>query len=553
MCSVPVFLLVLLALFLPAWASAEEFHLEGSSRAADANRQVSADHRDDPRLQRFDPARTRVFPHSEHGTWVFLWPAQGRWPPAPWVLEVRSPGLQKVRFYPPDAGAPRTAQLMQPDANAWPGHGRLVFPIGVTPADGEPLRLHVDSTGVIPAPMSFSAMPVAEHLRADALWLAFASACLSIMAATAMVALFFAMRLRDPAFVYYSGFVIAYVLILMLQTGYVADPLGWTALAAAPRMWGGIATSLSVVFAVLFLNRFAHLRRFFPGGRRPLLVFAGAISGLAVLGQLPIESANELGRVLLNPLLILGAPLLLGVAVVAALRGSRYAGFFLVGWTPLLVMTVFSSAQLYGFASSWTWSDNAALATGAFEALVLSLGLADRSLALRHDRDKARRLADIDALTGLYNRRAWTERLLAAQADLQRAGQAFSVLFLDLDQFKELNDRLGHQAGDAALRMLASVMREELREQDIIGRYGGEEFIVALPGADRAHATRVAERIRQRLDHLATADPANAMRTVSIGVATLLAGEGTARLLKRADEAMYAAKAAGRNRVVLAV
>jgi diguanylate cyclase (GGDEF)-like protein len=117
----------------------------------------------------------------------------------------------------------------------------------------------------------------------------------------------------------------------------------------------------------------------------------------------------------------------------------------------------------------------------------------------------------------------------------------------------ELNDRLGHEAGDAALRTLATVMREELREQDIIGRFGGEEFVVALPGADRLHAARVAERIRARLQALAAADPAGAMRTVSIGVATLHEGETTNALLKRADKAMYAAKSAGRNRVVHAV
>ncbi len=124
------------------------------------------------------------------------------------------------------------------------------------------------------------------------------------------------------------------------------------------------------------------------------------------------------------------------------------------------------------------------------------------------------------------------------------------MLFLDLDRFKELNDRLGHEAGDTALRVLAGVMREELRDQDIIGRYGGEEFIVALPGADRVHAARVAERIRARLQTLASTDPAKAMRTVSIGVATLQREETTSALLQRADAAMYAAKAAGRNRVM---
>jgi diguanylate cyclase (GGDEF)-like protein len=215
-------------------------------------------------------------------------------------------------------------------------------------------------------------------------------------------------------------------------------------------------------------------------------------------------------------------------------------------------VTVLGSLQLYGIADGWTWSDEAALGAGALEALILSLGLADRSLALRRDRDNARRLADIDALTGLYNRRGWTDRVLAIDEALHDERQTLSVLFLDLDRFKELNDRLGHEAGDTALRVLANVMREELREQDLIGRYGGEEFVVALPGADRAHAARVAERIRQRLQDLASADPAAAMRTVSIGVATLTAGESTTSLLKRADTAMYQAKAAGRNRVVYA-
>jgi diguanylate cyclase (GGDEF)-like protein len=244
---------------------------------------------------------------------------------------------------------------------------------------------------------------------------------------------------------------------------------------------------------------------------------------------------------------------LFGTAVAAAWHGSRYAWFFLAGWTPLLAVTVLGSLQLYGIADGWTWSDDAALGAGALEALVLSLGLADRSLALRRDRDHARRLADIDALTGLYNRRGWTDRVLALDEDLRREGASYSVLFLDLDRFKELNDRLGHEAGDAALRTLATVMREELREQDIIGRFGGEEFVVALPGADRLHAARVAERIRARLQALAAEDPADALRTVSIGVATLNDGETTSALLKRADKAMYAAKAAGRNRVVHAV
>ena len=523
--------------------------LSGAWRPAATNEAAASVRVDDPALKAFDPARLTAFDGGDDGSWIVLKPASGHWPQAPFVLEAGTPGLQTFVLYRSNA-APEPASMMRPGEGALPCHGCIAFPIETAPADGEPLKLHIDATGVIASAMTFTVRSPVEYQRRDAVRLAIASACLATMLAMAVIALFFGLRLRDAAFAYYAVFVLCYAVIMALQSGYVVDPLGWRALAEAPRVWGRLATAVSIVAAVLFLDRFAHLARHAPRWRRVLLSYAGAVGALAALGIAPLETAHAIGRVLINPLLIVGGPLLLGAAVAAAWHGSRYAVFFLAGWTPLLAVTVLGSLQLYGVADGWTWSDDAALGAGALEALILSLGLADRSLALRRDRDHARRLADIDALTGLFNRRGWTDRVLALDEELRRDGASYSVLFLDLDRFKELNDRLGHEAGDAALRTLATVMREELREQDIIGRFGGEEFVVALPGADRLHATRVAERIRARLQVLATEDPADAMRTVSIGAATLNDGETTNALLKRADRAMYAAKAAGRNRVV---
>jgi len=549
---VRLFLIGLVLALVPLCSIAAPPALSGAWRAADAGESAVSVRADDPALKAFDPARLNAFDGGANGSWVLLKPVSGHWPPAPFMLEATTPGLQTLVLYRPNA-APEHATLMQPADDAWPCHGCISFPIDPAPGDGESLRLHIDATGVIASAMTFSVRPVAEYQRRDAIRLAIASACLATMLAMAVIALFFGIRLRDAAFAYYAMFVLGYALIMTLQSGFVVDPLGWTALAQAPRVWGRLATSVSIVAAVLFLDRFAHLARHAPRWRRVLLGYAATVAALTALSVVPIEAAHALGRALINPLLIVGGPVLFGTAVAAAWHGSRYAWFFLAGWTPLLAVTVLGSLQLYGIADGWTWSDDAALGAGALEALVLSLGLADRSLALRRDRDHARRLADIDALTGLYNRRGWTDRVLALDEDLRREGASYSVLFLDLDRFKELNDRLGHEAGDAALRTLATVMREELREQDIIGRFGGEEFVVALPGADRLHAARVAERIRARLQALAAEDPADALRTVSIGVATLNDGETTSALLKRADKAMYAAKAAGRNRVVHAV
>ena len=543
---------LLLALVIPLHGVAATPELAGASRAAAAGEPASAVTRADSSLTSFEPARLHGFPDAGHGTWILLWPVAGRWPDAPFMLEASSPGLQTVALYAAPGARPAYAKLMERNEASWPCHGCLAFRIDVAPPGAEPLRLRIDASDVIASSMTFSVNTVADFQRRDAVRLAIASACLATMAAMAVIALFFGLRLRDIAFLWYAIFVLGYALILALQSGFVADPLGWRAFADAPRVWGRLATTISIISAVLFLDRFAHLARHAPRGRRILLGYAGAVAALAALGFAPVEGSSALARVLVNPLLILGGPLLVGVAIAAVWHGSRYARFFLAGWTPLLAVTVLGSLQIYGVADSWTWSDEAALGAGALEALILSLGLADRSLALRRDRDHALRLADIDGLTGLYNRRGWTDRVLAIDEALHDERQTFSVLFLDIDLFKELNDRLGHEAGDSALRVLANVMREELREQDLIGRYGGEEFVVALPNADRMHAARVAERIRQRLQDLANSDPAGAMRTVSIGVATLGNGESTSSLLKRADTAMYEAKAAGRNRVVYA-
>lgn len=496
----------------------------------------------------FRPDRLQAFPAEAGGNWIALAPARGGWPDGDWVLEVRSPGLQRVSLIPPGLRAAQVVQFGHRAPGDWPAHDRLVFPIQSMPPRGEPLKLHIDAEGVIASPMTFSVLPVADYLRADAHWLAYASACLAVMAAMALMALVFALELADATFAWYAAFVIAYGLILAIQVGYVYDPLGWDWIAEAPRLWGRFATAASVVAAILFLDRFANLRRHTPRMRRLVLGYACVTAGLSVLGLVP--ELQDIARLLINPLLILGGPLIVAAALLAACRGSRYAVFYLVGWVPLLAVTVLGSLQLYGLFADWTWGGDAALGAGAFDALVLSLGLADRSLALRRDRDRARRLADIDPVTGLWNRRAWSERFVLLEESARRIRRPLSLLFMDLDHFKALNDEHGHEAGDTALRLVADLMRKVLRNYEQIGRYGGEEFVVALPGADAGQAMLIAERIREQLQELSTT--MEKVPTVSIGVATLKPGEGTQALIQRADVAMYAAKAAGRNRVVQA-
>jgi diguanylate cyclase (GGDEF)-like protein len=172
--------------------------------------------------------------------------------------------------------------------------------------------------------------------------------------------------------------------------------------------------------------------------------------------------------------------------------------------------------------------------------------------------ETAAELALIDGLTGLYNRRRLETDLAQAIADCTADSLPVSLAMLDLDHFKELNDRKGHQAGDEVLRRVAGVLRACVRGCDTVYRYGGEEFSVILPGTQLADATAIAERIRASviLDSVSRRPEGKDARplTVSIGVACLAdrSAEGPARLTARADAALYRAKATGRNRVVAA-
>jgi diguanylate cyclase (GGDEF)-like protein len=159
-------------------------------------------------------------------------------------------------------------------------------------------------------------------------------------------------------------------------------------------------------------------------------------------------------------------------------------------------------------------------------------------------------LATTDFLTGLLNRRAFFERAESARMLALRLRKPIALLMLDIDHFKQLNDRFGHATGDEALVMFAQSSRGALRDHDIMGRLGGEEFALALPGTDIAGAVQVAERLRESIKGapVITSGAQHSM-TVSVGVVLIDPNETLTAALARADHALYAAKSAGRDRV----
>lgn len=157
-------------------------------------------------------------------------------------------------------------------------------------------------------------------------------------------------------------------------------------------------------------------------------------------------------------------------------------------------------------------------------------------------------LARRDPLTGLANRRVLDEELNREARRGIRDGRPLSVIILDLDYFKSLNDTFGHSAGDQVLMAVGRILAAGVRPADVVARYGGEEFVILLPDTNLELGVQIAERLRTQLGTLPVADCPRPV-TASFGVATLLPGQSADRLIERADAALYRAKANGRNRV----
>jgi diguanylate cyclase len=197
------------------------------------------------------------------------------------------------------------------------------------------------------------------------------------------------------------------------------------------------------------------------------------------------------------------------------------------------------------------------LAKATTRATKLEVSFVEKSRELATIRDsliKSEERAKTDTLTGLPNRRALEEFFRKAQVAAMEQDDPLSALLIDIDHFKRFNDEFGHGVGDQVLRLMATVLRDGVRDIDLPARYGGEELIVILPNAGLATAATIAERIRRSIAecHITRRSTGEALPgiTISLGVAQFQGGESMADLIERCDRALYLAKHTGRNRVV---
>jgi diguanylate cyclase (GGDEF)-like protein len=343
-----------------------------------------------------------------------------------------------------------------------------------------------------------------------------------------------------------------------LYIAYLAGPgFDWPVLSLAVSLqenaWN-VTAAVSGWAACLFVREIADLRRDSPRAYAALGWMAWAFLALAASNAIVPWIGGALLADIGNLMFLGAAVFTVTVAFLAWRRGNRAAGWFLLAWLLLEIMTIAT-------AISFLLSDDLERlvyvglpASMVAAAILVALGVADRLREQRVALGEAERRAQLDSLTGVLNRRSLLERLDAACQRAQARGLPISLLFIDLDHFKAINDSHGHLAGDACLRAVIAPIQSELRQSDVIGRYGGEEFVVILSSADAAAAQAIADRIRLRVAELRVEGYGEPIRlTCSIGIAASDAhGVWGEALVAHADSAVYAAKRAGRNQVFTA-
>jgi farnesyl diphosphate synthase len=467
------------------------------------------------------------------------------------VLVVHAARETRVDVFAGGAPLPLAARL-----TAFRGIEDRVFILPSVPGGGRPLYLRIDARGIEPRGVSLSVAALGPTLASGAAHARMIAGVVGGLAALSLAALIIWFVMSDRLFILYPTFFLLQALYVAFLSGEGFDwPLLWHARALNSFAWN-VPVGLSGAVGCLFAREIADLKQFSPRiyaafgwfALAFLAVTAGNLAKLFGFG-LWVNAAGNL-------VFLAASMFTLIVSFMSWRRGNRAAGWYLVAWGLLEGFTI---ASAVGFLMTPSEHNENLLYYGLplsmlAAAVLIALGVADRLRAQRAALSDAERRAQSDPLTGVLNRRSLIERLEAASLRARARGLPIAVLFIDLDHFKLINDSFGHQAGDACLRAIIGPIHAELRQSDVIGRYGGEEFVVILSSADAAAASTVAARILERVANIRVEGFGRPISvTCSIGVAASDAlGVWGEQLINRADAAVYHAKRAGRNQLKMA-
>lgn len=460
-------------------------------------------------------------------------------------LVLHDPYLARVQAWVPGMESPSRHAMYGVDADYRHSSQMLVIDLPIGLPAGSVVWLRVDSTTSFPMGVSLQALD--DVLRADLRWLVWRTSVLSVMLTLALLGVAFWLGTGEKSYGWFGVMLCFAVLYVVSIGGDFRSLPGADLIFGQSRRMQWLFAGFGVICSNLFQRSYLNLGARLPRMDR-LLTIGSLMAMLMVVGALFTES--RLMPLLGNLALMLSAITLLWASFILAWRGDRAGRFVVVSWLPLMVCALLVGGTMMGIWSVPTWMMQALLGSFAWAGLLLTMGLADRFLQLRRDRDQASARATTDTLTGVLNRTGVEDRLRKHIARAKDAKTALSIAFIDLDHFKQINDQHGHGVGDQCLRIIAQRASNQLDDGNLLGRFGGDEFVVVMPDADINAANRVAAAILQSVTiRPLTLDDRQLDCTLSIGVAQMQPRDSLEQLLHRADQALYASKAAGRNRV----
>lgn len=445
--------------------------------------------------------------------------------------------------------------------------------------------VRVQTLGSVQIPVAVT--PSAEFLANEQLSYGWQTMFLGIIVAMALYNLFLFVIVRHSTYFWYVMTVVFTGLVQLNFNGVLFQWL-WPNAPGINRYFTIPVICIALFSAIIFAIRFLNIRSYSLRSYRFLQWILTAIFGCFVF---TLFGSYQTGIVLVSGIAAVVTPAVWLIGFLVWRKGQVLGGFYVLAWTPLLIghlilavsklgimprsfLTEFMpqigvalEVVLLSFALAYRINlerrkrheaQEQALAIQQQANLTLEMRVQERTDELERANEQLRAISLTDGLTRVANRRRFDEKLDDEWKRAQRHGHPLSLLMLDIDHFKRVNDELGHLVGDDCLTEVAALCSAEVqRSGDLLARYGGEEFSILLPATPGDGALRVAERVRQAVARSPVHSGervAPVSLTISVGVACLVpdADLEPQELIRRADEALYAAKESGRNRVMLA-
>ncbi len=407
------------------------------------------------------------------------------------------------------------------------------------------IHLRVDFARRVPIRVVLE--PLDQFLERDLARVRFHTFAHTALLLCGLVAAIYALALRQYYMLLLSGWCLGAMVYLMVMSGELYAVPGAEPLLPQAMRIASLAVNGGTILAYAFMLRFLSLDRNHPTIARTIRSLLVLIVPLLLWRLVAIDSFAA-GQSINAVLLLLMIATTIG-ALQRIRAGDETGWFYLATWAPVQLVMGALLVRLLGQQPTPAWLDWGLPMALASASLGLVLATARAARIAEIDLRVARERARTDALTGLPNRTMLDANLARPAVG---AADRLSVLFVDLDHFKSINDRCGHDAGDRCLVTVAEILRRHAGGDALVARYGGEEFVVVFRGKACEEAADRAEAIRAAIAATSLRlGPATLSLSTSIGVASARPGEPPTEVIRRADMALYRAKHEGRNRVVV--